>query len=699
LYSYDGTDTKQIFSGIGNSIYAITQINREIYAATGGEGRIYKLDTVNNIQQIIDVNSDRNVISIANAIIGDQGYIFAGYGSSGLIKKSKVPNFAFSQSFKTVSAPVRCIVNIGGVIHASIGNTLYYLSTTWTSKHVHSETINDVVAGSGDSVWFVSDSYIYKISKAENVKRVYLKLITKAGNETNLYVDAAQTQLDTNLYDQITIADLSNFINKNRIIKVDEFGVVTTIREGNDRFYSANIIDQEIGEYYSEVFNGTNNIVSWSKISWDATVPENTSMVFYIRTGSTIDELLNKDFSFSVNADDESADISFLSGQYIQFKVVMTSQVRGLSPALRNVVIKSISSDSTHFFTTNFVMPSRVKSGILTSTKMLPVAADVVFGINTTNSTNFSEYQIIDENRIFTTDDTQVGNGMRVGIRFITPTKSTVSSLPDPYGPYDMEVQLNAVEWQYRNPDATRSLYNFVVSFYEDSDRQFIVYSADSSKSVSGFSVDGDIFPTGGVDLDASELKSFSFTPVGETPLNCNKYYYVKVEAVSDAGSFLVAQDFSYIESCSTTFVDNIIFDFSNTESNTDRFHFRIRFYGNPERTDLKYTAFSGNDLDNWLVGESEIPINGFEVQSGESVSVSFRPSLSNIEANSTYYLSIDVFDGTSFENNSNSFTFKANDLSSAIYCGSESDVPVIKNFSIMFELENNEFVSLKVNV
>lgn len=700
LYSFDGTSTTEVFRNVSGAIYSLVESDRELYAATGYEGRIYKLDTKNNTQQIVDVNADRNVTSIGKATVNGQGYIFAGFGSSGQVKRSKVPSSPFVHSFKTVPSAVYSMRNIGGVLYAAIGNTLYYLDNVWTAKYTHRETIKDVVEGEDGLIWFVSDSYIYKIGRVENVKKVYLKLIDRAGNETKLFTDASQTELDANLFDEISISDLAAFTNRNRILKVDEVGNTTSLREGNDRFYSGDLVEEETGEYYSEFFNGTNNLVSWDKISWDATVPDNTSVTIYVRTGATKDEILDKEFTFSVDAKEQNADISFLSGQFIQFRIVMKSRVRGLSPSLRNVVIRSISSDSTHFFTTNFALPSRIKSGIVTSTKILPVAADIVFGINTNNSTDFAEYQIVDENRIFTTEDGQIGNGMRVGIRFITPTRAEASGeIPGEYSPYGSALFFNAVEWSFANSDASERAYNFNVSFYEDPEMTTLVYSASSSVSHIGFSSNGDIFSTGGEVFGPGQTKEFSFTPIGTTTLKCSTYYYVKIEAVSELGTTTVSEDHAFIESCGTTYVDTISFDFMNTTPNIETLHFRVRFYNNPERTDLKYTAFSGNDLTNWLVNEADIPVEGFTTNPGETISVNYTPSTSNVDANKTYYLSIDVYNGETFENNSNSFTFKANDLASQVYCGSYSDVPIVKNFSIMFELENNEFVSMRVNV
>jgi len=699
LYSYDGVTSKEIFTGISGAVFSLVESNGELYAGTGAEGRVYKLDVKNQTQQIVDVNADRNCISIDKALVNGTEFVFSGYSSNGQIKRSRTPDGVFIHSFKTVPSSVYSLRNIDGTLYAAIGNSVYYLDNVWTNKYTHRENVRDIVAGDGGSVWFVSDSYIYKIAQIDNIKRVYLKLIDKAGNETALYTDAAQTALNEDLFAEISLSNLSEFINQNRILKVDEFGNATSLREGNDRFYSADIIEEEKGEYYSEIFNGSNNFVSWDKILWDASIPENTSMEIQVRTANTRDAVMDADFSYAVDGKDASADVSFLSGQFLQFKIILRSMVRGLSPTVKNVVVRMVSSDSTHFFTTNFVLPSRLKGGILTSTKLLPVSAEVVFGINTSDSTNFSEYQIIDENRVFTTDEIQNGSNMRVGIRFITPTKSEASDYVPEYSPYGEAAMLNSLEWNYTNDSGSSVLYNFKVSFYEDSSLNTLIYSASSADSYVGFSADGDIFPTGGIYINSGKSATLSFTPVGETPLRCNTIYYIKIESLSTLGDEVVLDNNIFYQTCATTFVDTISFDFVNTTTVSEDYHFRIRFYNNSERTDLKYTAFSGNDTSNWFVGSSPISVYGALVEAGETVNVTFTPSLSYIDPNKTYYLSVDIYDGTKFENNSNSFTFKANEVSSQIYCGDYADVPVVKNFAIMFELENNEFISMRVKV
>ena len=701
VYAWDGQTFTLAFDNISGHVYDLVQADGELYAGTGREGRIYRLDPTNSTQQIIDANSDPDIISVGFANINNKSFVFSGTGSTATLRRSTLPDGAFVHSFRTLNAPVYDLENVGGTLYAAIGNTLYANKNVWNAEFTHTEDIRDIARGLGDVPWFVSDSFVFKVGEATTVKNVYMKLIDRAGNETSLFVDDEQTTLDENLFDSVTLEQLVEFTNQNRILEVDGFGnvVPASTISGDERFYSADKIDVEQGSYFSEIFNGTNSLVSWDRINWDATIPENTTMTIFVRTGDSRDDILDNDFEIEVDGTEGTYDISFLSKQYIQFKIVMTSKIRGLSPSLRSVVIRSIASQSTHFYTTNFVLPSRVKSGIITSTKMIPVAADVVFGINTNNSVDFAEYQIIDENRIFTTADDQVGRSVRVGIKLITPSKGEVLSEDfGEYGPYDTDLFFNSINWSYTNSSGSDGTYHFRVSFYENFTLTNPIYTAYSGQSTSGFSDNGDVFQTTGAIIEAGDTKEFSFVPVGDTPIRCNTFYFLKVEVQDDQSVWTTVFDNrSFVEACGTSFVDSIDFDFTNSGI-TDTFHYRIRFFSNPERTELLTTAFSGNDTTGWSVDGEDFPAVGLSVNGGQTKTVLYEPpDLSVFEVGLTYYLSIDAFDGTEFVNNSNSFTFRARDIDTGIYCGPYVDVPVVKNLSLMFELEGNEFVTLKL--
>jgi hypothetical protein len=698
ITSFDGVSTQILANNISNAVYSLVEVDNELYAGTGSDGRIYKFDIANKTQAIVDVSSDRDCISVGSIEVAGEKFVYAGFATSGIIKRSKTPDGAFTQSFRTIPSPVPIIKIINNVLHAIVGKYIYALQGVWTAIHVHTEDIQDVIAINDKILCFISNNYIYKIDTNQVSKRVYLKLIDKVGNETSLYVDAAQSILDANLFDELTLEELVNVINGNKILKCDEFGQITTLRIGSQSFYSADLIDEEIGEYYSEIFNGANNFVSWDRINWDATIPANTSITFEIRTGATRSIILESAFSHKIDGLEKSADISFLSGQYIQFKIVLRSRVKNLTPTVRSVIIKSVNTDSAHFFTTNFVLPSRIKSGILTSTKMVPVAADVIFGISANNSTDFTDYQLIDENRIFTTDDKQIENNLRIGIKFISPSKFTPADYQPEYGPYQPDVSLNALQWSVINTSASGLIYNFAVEFYEDASRTNLLYTANSANSFVGFSIDQDIFPNGGAFLEKNQSATIAYTPLGETPLRCNTTYYVNIKSITNQSESVIADDIVFFQTCATTYVDVISFEYVNTNMYTETYHYRIRFYNNAERTDLKFTAFSGNDIANWFANDIEMNANGVTVQANQSVTLTYEAPKDNLVASKIYYLSIDVFDGLRFENVSASLTFVLNPYDANIACGNISNVPVVKNFGMMFELENNEFVNLRIS-
>ena len=697
LLSFDGSSLSTVFVKISSGIFDLVSADNVLYAATGEGGRIYRLDPQNSTQQIVHVDSDSRMLSISSGSINGVDFVFAGTSTSAKIIRQRLPDSAFTHSFRTVANPVYAMENIGSQIHAAIGKTLFVLDGVWQAKYTHSEAIIDLDTGPDGKVWFCSANHVYKIDEIGITRNVYLKMIDKAGNETSLFLDDEKTELDPNLHDSVTISDLVNFVNKNRIIEVNEVGDTVLTYNGDDRFYSADKVDQEMGIYFSEIFNGTNSIVRWDTISWDSIVPGDTDLTVYIRTGSSRDLVLDAEFKTVLSNDDTPSDISYLSGQYLQFKVVMTSKIRNLSPSLKRVVVKSIASESTHFFTTNFMLPSRVKSGIFTSQKMIPVAADIIVGVNTSDSVDFGDYQVIDENRIFTTDETQVGKNLRVGIRLITPSRGeTISEDFGEYGPYNTLLAFNSIEWAMVNLASETQTYNFRVSFYEDAAHNVLTYQVSTQNSTSGFSGNGELFETSGFTLERGERGQFSFTPVGDSSIVCNTYYFVKIESNDGTGWRVVSDSESFIEACGTTFVDSIDFDFQNDNQDSE-FHFRIRFYDDAERTNLVLTTYSGNNQDGWESGGEALNAEGVSISAGRSSTITYSPSLTSFERGVTYYLSIDAFDGSRFTTHSNSFTFRIQDVESDIYCGPYRDVPVIKNLAIMFELEGGQFVTLRL--
>jgi len=367
-----------------------------------------------------------------------------------------------------------------------------------------------------------------------------------------------------------------------------------------------------------------------------------------------------------------------------------------VTPSFYRASIRAITSESIHFFTTNFTMSTKINKGILTSQKVVPVSADIVFGINTTNSVDWTEYQPIDENRIFNVN--QTGHNLRVGIKFISPNRSLIEPVAyDEYGPYSSNLYVNTIDFDFVNSSGTTNDYHFKITLYDDVGLNNEIFSAYSSDSSDGFSADGSAIPAGGVSISHGNTSNILFSVPGASNITCNTYYFVKVEYIYDTAFETFSDDTSFVASCTSSFIDNIDFDFANNEAGANYYHFRIKFYQDLERTNEYLTAFSGNDRSGWFVDDAQIPEDGVLVASGETVNVVYRPTSTDFSTGSIYYLTIEAHDGTDYVFASNSYTFQVRDVQSAEYCGGYMDVPIVKNFGLMFELDNNEFVTLNI--
>jgi len=699
IYSFDGKALVALFSGVDSNVFGITAGNGVLYAATGPSGRVYRISPEDSTAIIIHSDSDESITSLDTFAIDDKNYIFAGTSSEGKIIRSKTSDISFNNSFQTTSSKSYAVKAFDeDNLYSSIGKHIYKLSVdtgSWIWQYTHDTDIIDFTVNINTGVIFiVSSTAVIKIDAPTQSKKIYLKLLDRAGNESDI-LDSSGNLIECT-FAEISISDLQQFVNQYRIVEVDSVGNIVDTINGDDFFYSAKKLDEEVGIYDSEIFNGTNDLIKWDRISWRTTEPTNTTVEIYVRTSATSTDILLKDWSGPYGIDKASGvSLDSFIGQFVQFRAVLTSQSKDISPTIHNVVIRSITAESIHFFTTNFVLPSRIRKGILTSQNMIPISADIVFGINTTDSVDWSDYQPIDENRLF--NISKIGENLRVGIKLISPGRTQINADQfDEYGPYSTALYANTVDFSFRNVSDT-GRYHFRVTLYRDSSLTDQAFQASSVDSQLGFNVEGSAIPSDGELISSGSRVDVLYTPPASANINCNVYYFVKIEAYDGSDYTLISNNHSYITGCSSSFVDTIDFNFTNTTNSTSDYHFRVKFFEDGERTDLFLTKLSANDTSGWLINSNNIPDEGFEVNPDETITVDFSPDLELLEANKIYYLTIDAFDGSSFILASNSYTFQARNVDSSIYCGPYFDVPVVKNFALLFELDNNEFVTLNL--
>jgi hypothetical protein len=142
------------------------------------------------------------------------------------------------------------------------------------------------------------------------------------------------------------------------------------------------------------------------------------------------------------------------------------------------------------------------------------------------------------------------------------------------------------------------------------------------------------------------------------------------------------------------TFTDYVDFIFENASLSSADFHFRIRFYNDPAMTDLHTSKFSSDDQSFWLINDSvNMPAAGFPVDPGESINVTYRADLTGeFVYGYSYYIAIDIWDGTAFTAGGSGFLFMISNPTSDDKYG---NIPRINGFSVLFELENNQKILL----
>lgn len=593
IYSYKDGTSELVFTGIGDAIESIGVWNNVLIAGTGNNSRVYMLDleTLDNLVVFVGEGTTISNVHIKDsqfAPSAQEAKLFASSGESTTIYRSDLATFDFVKSFNSVNREIHRIKTIDRAVLeenpdssaditqvvAAMGDSLFKQeSPSWEFFHLHDEEIYDFIQygpPGSEGIYLISESKVNKWTSKLEEKTVYLKLRDKAGNvsstpdlDTVCPAEGADISDEngvfccTNAY-SLRIADLKEFVHESRIVDVTEYGeIIFTYSSPTDHvFYSADEIDQEIGIYTSEVLNGSNDLVSWKTITWVATEPSGTSVDLQIRYGATQDDTEEAEWSADlVQEANGLVSIEHITDQYVQFRAILKSSTRDLSPTLTSVTIRNLTTQASHFFTTNFIMSSRAIKGLLTANTFIPVSADVVFGINTKNSVDFGDYQIIEPNRLFTTTQGQFGEDFRIGVKLLSPGIPQLSQTSNPGDPYDASTFVCTVAFAYENTDVTYKNFHFRVRFYNDPFRTQLIYTFFTGNDQTGWShgAGDDTFPANGLTIGASETATISFEPADR--IETNQRWYVTIDAWDGSSFETVLDDRSYI--CSACNITN----------------------------------------------------------------------------------------------------------------------------------------------
>lgn len=577
------------FTNIGETIHSCDIFDNILLVSTGNKGRLYSIDLPSGSDLIRYSGSEENVenVHIKDPLLSSTpsgAEVFISANSSSTIYRSNLETFDFIKSYSTFNKGIAKIITVdqsifnpdieepGTITIAAIGDTIFkFTKPSWQFVYKHSEVIKDIIqyrSNDIDGIWVVSDTTVKKWTSTPKTKTVFLRLRDKAGNISDAPVVSPscpndQTAVCCNYAYSLTIADLRDFVYEGKLIDVSHDGDVQfSFNSPNKQLiYSGDRIDEEVGIYTSEIFNGSNDLVSWKSIQWETSEPNGTSVSIQIRSAATESEVADEDWT-TLESTIKNVRIDFITDQYIQFRVLLKSRTRNTSPSLTSVTLRNITAQSSHFFTTNFMLPSKPIKGLLTTNTFIPVTADIIFGINTNNSVDFADYQIIEPNRLFTVENNQLGSNLRIGARLLSPGIFN----PSTSDPYVENTYICTIDFDFSNFGPDTLLYHFRVRFYNDPNRTQLIHEFYSGNDQTGWSTGSqqNSFPSTGLSIGSMGSSNIQFVP--ESILESNQVWYLKIEAWNGSEFETVSSDTTFIcSNCHITHELGLIAEYYNT--------------------------------------------------------------------------------------------------------------------------------------
>lgn len=445
----------QIINGVVQSAAGHTHVLNG-----ANSGKVFRYDPTSGNVTIEHADDDYRVETIGASTLDSQGLMFCGTHPNGKILRYVPSEFIFIKSFDTMADTVSRIKNVDGIMYAVAGNDFFFFTgTRWEFiGSTGAENVIDIVSSQG-SVFLLSDSRILLVRatastttsfRASRNACAFATFRDGVGNESDRF--DAGGQLKDCYYACISDAGFSGTSGASgvsgvfgvsgasesqgipavfhRITEVDQDARAMLSVLGSEPFYSAKKVEKEVGVYDSEILNGTTQFVQWVSMSWSAVTPVGTSVTFQARSAYTREGVLqatwSEEFTGSGYPSTQPVDITSQRGQYLQFRAILRALQQGTqTPELQAVFIQLRTSQAVHFYTVNFTLPDNLSRGILTwnGCKSPPVT-DIVFGITGQDSTDFSDYYIIEPNKVFEVPEQDRTPNMRVGIKLVSDAQS-----------------------------------------------------------------------------------------------------------------------------------------------------------------------------------------------------------------------------------------------------------------------------------
>lgn len=177
------------------------------------------------------------------------------------------------------------------------------------------------------------------------------------------------------------------------------------------------------GIFISPILYVKEDLGLWKDFTWTENKPEKSEITFCLRSSDSIDKLYQEDWIYCFDSSGktlpytQSIDSLIINGKYLQFKVIMYTDLQFVTPIVVSTGISYSTKNSVYFFTTKFSLEknSNAKIGLITANITEPLNTEISFGISNLNSNDWNDYESININRFFSMKDF---NNLKVGIKF-----------------------------------------------------------------------------------------------------------------------------------------------------------------------------------------------------------------------------------------------------------------------------------------
>lgn len=326
-------------------------------------------------------------------------------------------NFAIIQTPDTSSntGPTQDTANVFGLISSGAVRNAYGIPILDLPCDEHiTEIMEDSIGG------FLFTTSKGRILHSDGVDvNAYLtgnrKLTAKAIDGFGRESDDFQTELIYSLHDQI--------VEVNEDKEVEKFHFT----EGT----YAQKIDEIKATFVSPVIFVKNDFGIWKSIVWTENKDENTDILVCVRNGRTPTELANSDWDhcfISRDSDNNYVQTGSITrdlskydfkGQYMQIKVVMTSQEQDITPYMSNISLIYTTSFASYFFTVRFSLDkgTELDNVLCVADITKPTNTEVKIGVSDKDSADWDDYSIISLDEL---NKIELQDGIKVGMRLIS---------------------------------------------------------------------------------------------------------------------------------------------------------------------------------------------------------------------------------------------------------------------------------------